>query len=250
MKPSTFLVSLAGVLFALSLVANIMTMAQLRQVTLALEGSGKQGPSTRARRESPRATQGSDPRLQRILEEIAILRQEVRGQDGRFGAIAPSSSPASLSGPPPATAAIVIDPEVETVLVAQSRFRRFWNELNPVFDAKDKLDPEKFRKTVLDSTIEYLQLAEPTRTLFLQESEVAVAELSGARREYYDGRAQLPPKDQNRALYDQQRKALSDRYKERRNAAVDRVTRLLDPSSHSHKEFTRRTEKWLREMRP
>ncbi len=251
MKANPTMVVMAGILLVL-FVANIITLAQIRDATLSQAAYERaRAPRTPSRDKAP--SMGSeDPRIGRILEEIASLRRETSvSGGGREGSIASPSSPVPLSPLPLATVAVSADPEVERVLLAQADFRRFWKEIEDVFDAKDKLDPEKYRSTVLEATADYLLLTEPSRSQFLREAEIAAADMAATRREYYESRDQLPPRDPaNPSLYETQKDALSARYKEGRQKAAERVTRLLDPQSRRHQEFSHKVDKWLREMTP
>lgn len=197
-------------------------------------------------RAEPRPAGREEPAYSPVSETPRPLESPRRTQ-------APSEPAAKLASLPRGPS-VKDDPAVAAVIEAQGAFKAFWNDLDQLFKAKQRLDDQKVFQTALATTMDFLELPEAGRSTFVEAARGGVTALALARAEEDEARRSLPPRDKanpaSAAAYDQQRKAIDQRYKERVKSAVDGLKSRLDPQNPRHVEFGASAEKWLRNLVP
>jgi hypothetical protein len=172
-------------------------------------------------------------------------------------------APRADSGAPPVevvplaaskVGSIRTDPRVAGVIDAQEKFGIFWKDLDKVFKARDRLEPEPYFQTVTQGTMDFLEIPEYQRGAFVSSTRAAVDAMARARREHAEARKLLPPKVKGdpaaSAAYDQQKNAIDARYDAQAKSAMDMLGGNLDPKKPRHAEFIARSDNWLRYLVP
>jgi hypothetical protein len=248
MKKLTLLLAAA---LGVSLLINVMTFQRLSKGDAprpaAKKNGNGNGHAPMAGDDEPAPVVTGD-KMDYLIHEVAKLRREVA--DMKASGPAAAAAPSKPASNPSTPAAPARDPEIAAILAEQDRFNQFWGDLGKLSGARKQLDDARYVQAVLDSTADFLGLAEPQRSQFTETARLSIADLQKANKDYQEASKTIQWDKANPKQSQEQWNAVNKAYKDAQAAAYDRIKSQLDSSQPRQKQFMGQVDSWARYIVP
>ena len=236
-----------SVILGVSLLVNAMALQRLSQQEASKPEPAKASSAPKPESSSdplPLASSSDGAKLDRLIRDVADLRREVENMkpvDAPAGTSKPRSPLPPLSSPSSGS----LDPKVAELLAEQDKFDVFWKDLKSIQGVRSQLDEPTYLQAVLSSTVDYLMLAEPARSRFIEIAKSIAADAVRLGKQFEEERKAINFDPANPRASRDQWETLMKKYRSELTGASDRLKSQLDLGQPSHKQFAAKADSWI-----
>lgn len=226
-----------GILLGASLLVNVAILARPSGEKGGAQAPNRPRPFVAEPQPVAVTTSGlsNDAKMDRVLSELDRLRREVsaiRTTAGKTSANPTEAGPTLLGS---------TSPRLAELLGQGNRNQQFWKDLETLSEARDSMSEEEYRQFLLSASADFLELAEPARSQFVEAARAAATELERARREHTEALKALPKAEMNPKGFEESWAKLAEAEKR----AKAQVKPFLSSDQPRHKHFRKNLDQWF-----